>query len=129
MPIRIITIPPPVAILDPITRKPALDPTGAPQTCDFALVLSRLMANPVWSETYAAMRAQAAIMDAFERADGGQLELAEEDWLKLKAAAESPRTHVDTAQGPQLVAGLGMHPAVSRQVVPLLAAIVEAKTK
>lgn len=128
MPIRYIKVPNPVTFVDPITKKTMTEPDGKPVVWTFEQLIQRLMSNPMWAENYEAMRAQQAISDAMDNIRDGYIELAEEDWNRLKLAAESPRTQVDTQNGPQVMIGLGMHPSVVRQILPLLSQIIQAPT-
>ena len=128
MPTRYIEIPDPITLKDPVSKAP-LTTDGQPEVWDFKQIISKIMSNPKWGESYAAMRAQAAIEDALAEAKDGVMVIAEEDWSKLKDAAENPRTQVITSMGPQVMAGFGVHPTLVRQLIPLLAPIVEAKTE
>jgi len=129
MPTRYIEIPTPIILKDPVSKEPLLN-DGQPETWDFKLIISKIMSNPKWGESYAAMRAQAAIEDALAEAKDGVMVVAEEDWNRLKDAAENPRSQVITTMGPQVVQGFfGVHPTLARQLVPLLAPIVDAKTE
>ncbi len=130
MPIRYIKIPAPIVVLDPATRTRVINTEGDPELFSFATVLGWLMRNPIWTESFVAMRAQLAIEKAHElcKVGAGIMELAEEDWLLLKRCVEEPRSFVNTPSGPQIVAGLGVNPAMVGQFVALLAPIVEAKT-
>jgi hypothetical protein len=44
----------------------------------------------------------------------------------LKDAAETQRTSVITTMGPQVLSGFGLHPMLSRQLLPLIVPIIEA---
>ncbi len=125
---RYISIPIPVALHDPLTKQALVNAEGLPETWDFGAILNKLMANPKWAETFANMRSQEAIENAFEESKtSGVMALAEEDWVKLKDAAETPKTQINTVQGAQLVPGYGVHPSLSRQLISLVAPIIEAK--
>lgn len=131
MPIRYIKIPEPVTIVDPVTREPMVI-DGKPETTTFSQLVNRLMGNPLWGETLAAMRSQLAIELALSQAvttGGGVMELAEEDWSRLKSCAESPRSMINTPMGPQVVAGIGVNPMLGAQFVPLLMPIIDATTE
>lgn len=129
MPNRFIEIPSPVPLIDPSTNQPILDEAGKPQTWDFDFVMQKLLSNPMWGESFAAMRSQDAIHDAWKNAKDGVMALAEEDWTRLKQAVEVPRTTVTTPTGGQAVSGFGVHPTLARHLVPLLSAIVDAKAE
>ena len=129
MPIRYMVLPAPVTFKDPLTGKPVLGPTGEPEPpVTFEDYIGRLMHNPLWGESYHGMKAQRAVLDAWEKAKnsvtapkaaeapGLVLSMAEEDWQRLKQAAEFPKP------------GLGYHPALSSQLLPMAAAIIEATT-
>lgn len=126
MPMRYIEIPDTVTLRDPLTKDVLKDQDGKDQIWSFQAIIDKLMSNPKWGETYTAMRAQAAIEDALVDAKDGVMVLSEEDWTKLKDAAETPRTSIITTMGPQVFAGLGLHPKLSRQLLPLLQPIIEA---
>lgn len=128
MPTRYIEIPEPVTLKDPVS-KAVLTTDGQPEVWDFKQIINKIMSNPKWGETYAAMRAQAAIEDALADAKDGVMVVAEEDWTKLKDAAENPRTQVITTMGAQVISGFGVHPTLVRQLIPLIAPIVDAKTE
>lgn len=129
MPNRYIEIPAAVPLLDPSTGKPIPDENGKDQSWDFDFVMHKLMSNPIWGESYAAMRSQDAIHDAWKNAKDGVVTLPEEDWKRLKDTAESPRTTVSTPMGNQAMPGFGVHPMLARCLVPLLSAIVNASDK
>lgn len=122
MPNRYVEIPPPVTVLDPTSNQPIPDE----KPLDFDFVMTKLMSHPVWGESFAAMRSQDAIHDAWKNAKDGVMVLAEEDWTRLKQAVETPKI---TAPTGQVIPGFGVHPTVVRQLVPLLNPIVEAKSE
>lgn len=129
MPIRYITKPAEVALVNPVTKEPLIDKdTGKQAVWTFDQIMHRLMHNPLWNETLAAMRSQQAIMDALEGAIEGVIAIAEEDWTLLKQAAETPRTQIETPQGAAVATGLGLHPTIQRQLLPLLMRIIDAPT-
>ena len=129
MPNRFIIIPEPVVLRDPVSKEEFKTEEGASQRWDFKTILNKLMNNPKWGESYANMRAQESIEDAFENAKDGVMVVAEEDWNKLKDAVETPRFQINSPMGVQVVGGFGIRPDVSRQLLPLLKPIVEAKTE
>lgn len=129
MPLRYIEIPPPVTFLDPITREELMGPDGKLEIWDFKLLLNKIMSNPRWTESYAAMRAQASIENALSDAKDGVMVLSEEDWLHLKNAVEMPRTQLIGTNGIQVIPGFGAHPTLGGQLLPLLVPIVEATTE
>jgi len=126
MPMRYIEIPAAVTLRDPSTKEVLKDQDGKDQTWTFPQIINKLMSNPKWGESYAAMRSQGAIEDALADAKDGVMVLSEEDWTKLKDAAETPRTAVITTMGPQVFSGFGIHPMLSRQLLPLIIPIIEA---
>lgn len=129
MPTRYIEIPAPITIKDPVSKEPLLN-DGKLEIWDFKTMISKIMSNPKWGESYVAMRAQAAIEDALADAKDGVMVVAEEDWNRLRDAAENPRSQVITNMGPQVVQGFfGVHPTLARQLIPLLAPIMDAKTE
>lgn len=129
MPKRYIEIPGPITLRDPRTKE-VLKDGDKEQIWDFGEFLNKLMHNPKWAENYTNMRSQAAIEEAYEEGKAsGILELAEEDWIKLKDAAENPKTQFVSPLGPQVVPGYGLHPTMSRQIIPLVRAVVDAKTE
>lgn len=121
MPMRYITKPADVTLVNPVTKEPLIS-DGKPAVWTFDQLVHRLMANPLWVENLSAMRAQKSILDALENAQDGILVLAEDDWQKLKEAAETPRTTVDNG----VSHGLGLHPTIASQLLPLLMRIIEA---
>lgn len=129
MPNRYIVLPEAIVLRDPLTKEEFKSPDGKPEVWDFKTILNRLMGNPKWGESYANMRSQEAIEDAFENAKDGIVQIAEEDWNKLKDAAENPRYQHNGVMGAQVIGGLGIRPDVVRQLLPLLRPIVEAKAE
>ena len=125
---RFIEIPGPVLLTDPTTGAPIPGDGGKSQAWDFDYVMQKLLSNPVWGETFAAMRSQDAIYDAWKNAKDGVMVLADEDWTRLKQAVETPRTTITTGTGGQVVNGFGVHPMLARHLVPLLSAIVDARS-
>jgi hypothetical protein len=129
MPNRYIEIPAAVLLIDPSTNKPIPGDDGKDQTWDFELVMQKLLSNPTWGESFPWLRSQDAIYDAWKNAKDGVLILAEEDWLRLKQAIETPKTTITTAIGNQIVNGFGVHPSLVRHLLPLLNAIMDAKAE
>lgn len=120
MPIRYIEVPSPIALIDPPTGKPIVDPVGVPIVVKFSELVTRLMVHPLWTETVQAAKAQQDIyreLDAATKEGGsGVMMISDEDWQKLKTSAEAPR-------------GLGVYSTVVSQLLPMLSAITEAKTE
>ena len=118
MPTRKITVPAPVEIIEPMSRKPTGDKVI------FADILWRLLGNPLWQESFAAMRSHATLAKKLnEVIDGAaEFEIGEDDWALLKQAVETPRTVV----GGQIMNGFAFNPAIVGQLVPLLTPIMEA---
>lgn len=129
MPSRYIEIPSPVTLIDPSTNRPIPGEDGKPQAWDFDYVMQKLLSNPVWGESFAGLRSQDAIYDAWKNAKDGVLILAEEDWTRLKQAVETPRTTVTTDAGGQVVNGFAVHPTLARHLVSLLTPIMDAKAE
>lgn len=116
MPIRYITVPPPVTLIDPVTNEPLKNAAGElEKPISFDTIIIRLMAHTLWSETYANTKAQHEVMQALKAQSGGVISLGDEDWQKLKQAAESPRF-------------LAFNPVIIYQLLPLLTAIMDAPT-
>lgn len=132
MPKRYIIIPGDVMIVDPETKAPVPNADGTQQSISFQSFVQRLMHNPKWVENYANMRAQAAILEALAHkawiGDNAVMELAEEDWIKLKDAVEHPKVEYNTAHGRQVVSGYGFHPTLASQLLPLASSIVLAES-
>lgn len=118
MPIRYIEIPTPITLTDPTTRTPLKASNGEPEKpVTFEDVLLRLLQNPLWTESYHAIKAQDEVVKAFEVSkESGVIALAEEDWQRLKQATEFPKT-------------LNYHPVIVHQLLPILSAVMEASTK
>jgi len=123
MAIRYIAIPTSaVTLRDPITQQPLKTPDGLDETVSFDQLLGRLMHNPSWGESYYAIKAQFDILAAWDKAKserdiGRVMLLSEEDWQRLKAAAEFPKP-----------AGFSYHPGLVSQLIPLLQPIFDAGT-
>lgn len=128
MPNRFVEVPEAITLVDPLTNSP-LNENGARVVWDFSSIINKLMTNPLWGESFAAMRSQDAICEAVKDIREGVLVLAEEDWMRLKQAVEFPRTTISTMQGPQVVQGFGLNPVLVRQIVRLLSPIVDAKAE
>lgn len=125
MPKRKILIQPPVRIVDPMTSEPIEGPEGALSFRDF---FRKLFSNPLWNESFAAARAQDAIIRSIEEAltkkeDG--FWVSEEDWKFLETCVNTPRFY---ANG-QVLAGIGYHPAIARQILPFMTAVIDATTE
>lgn len=124
MPKRRIQIPAAITLIDPDTGAASKDPHAR---LDFRAFLLRLFANPLWNESYRAMVAQAAILNAFDACTSSHIELAEEDWYYLEQAAKLPRTASVTSGGLHVVPGIGFTPAVAGQLVSLFQAVLQAE--
>lgn len=125
MPQRYIQIPGPVTIVNQESREPIKSPDGKDATVTFAQLVAKLLNNPQFAESYAAIQSADAITVALDEARDGVMQLAEEDWNRLRDAVQNLRTA--TEHGPQ--AGLGWQPWVTRQLLPLLRAIMTAADK
>ena len=88
-----------------------------------------LLLNPVFSSTYPGVRSAIAIEEAFDDETARMAVLSEEDWAKLKDAAENPKRVSLTEAGSGTQTGYGYHPALTRQLIPLIEAIVKAPDK
>lgn len=132
MPNRYIEIPKAVAVINPENGKPVLDENNKELTWDFDHAMHKLLSNPLWGESFPAMRSQEAIAEAWKivkESGADVLPLAEEDWNKLKQAVETPRTTVMTPVGAQAVPGFGINPTYARYMVSLLTPIMDAKSE
>lgn len=128
MPQRYIKVPDPVVLKNP-EGEPLVESDGTPKApLTLKDIILKLMHNPLWTESYNNIRAADAINRAVEKADG-VIVLSEEDWKKLETAVQNPRTVVLGSGGSQVIVGLGYHPAIVTQVLPLLDAIVNASSK
>jgi hypothetical protein len=117
MPIRYIKIPAPITFVDPTKGEPLKSPSGeVEKPVTFDDVLMRLMAAPMWSESYHNIKAQNEIMQGMKNLVEGVLPLAEEDWHRLKQAVEFPKT-------------LNFNPVLMYQLLPMLTAIMDAPIK
>jgi hypothetical protein len=114
MPIRFIAVPPPIALLDPATRTPLKDEQGQPVApVSLAVFVGKLLYSPVWGESYQTIKSAKAVDRAFAAANG-VVQLAEEDWRRLRDLVENPKH------------GFPFHPAVLPQLLPFLDAIMLA---
>jgi len=118
-----IQIPPPVQFVDPKTKK-AIE--GDEGTLTFVGLLLKIQDNPKWNQSYKLIKAGDAIMQAFEEAgQDGVMVLADADYQELKEAVESPKfLTIHPINGAQVQNGFGIHPRLSRQILPLLDAII-----
>lgn len=123
MPIMQIKVPAPVAFTNPDNGEPIAD-AGA---VTFNTIVSALLNRNKWTASIAMIESSQAIRTAVKEAKDGVILLAEEDWKHLKEAAELPKCLVRTETG-QLAEqdGLGYHPTVTPQLLPLLHAITKA---
>ena len=116
MPIRYITVPSPVTLVDPMTGEALKSPTGGDaEAITFDDIIVRLMQNPMWGESYHNIKAQHEIMQAMSKKEP-VLMLGEDDWQRLKSAAEFPKPNI------------GYNPVLVHQLLPLLSAIIDATT-
>lgn len=131
MPIRYVNVPETVKFKEPFTGELLKTQEGKDEELSFEGFLQKLMHNPMWGETFTNMKAQSVIMAEWERckASGDKvMVLAEEEWSKLKAAAEAPKYEILTPMGSQIRPGYGVHPSLALQLVPLVTAVVDALT-
>ena len=128
MPQRYMIVPEPVTFIDPNTKEPMKDKDGkAWEPLTFKALIERFFSNPKWNENYKNTKSLQAIEKALENANG-VVQLAQEDWEKLKDCAENPKTLLGQGpMGPIIQSGWGFHPSLNTQLIPLLDAIVEAK--
>lgn len=124
MPQRKITFPAAVQLVDPERGQPIEGPEG---TLTFENFIAKLFANPLWNESWKHGMAQQSIARALKEGVGS-IVIAEEDWDYLSAAAKNPRTVLFVAgAGMQIQPGLGYHPSIAGQVVPMQLAIINAE--
>lgn len=120
MPLRYIAIPAPVQFRNPDTDEPVDGPDGQLTWEKFMRAISY---NPLWVENAQAFKAQLAVFTAWDKAKaerdiGRVLVIADEDWQVLKKCIEKPNP-----------VGFGWSPALARQLVPFMDAVLEAGTK
>lgn len=128
MPQRYIKVPSPIQLVDPEKGEPLKDDEGKPQKpVDLKVMIQKLLHNPVWTESYPNVRSADAITKAVA-AGNGVVVLAEDDWKKLEAAVQNPKSVIVMGGSPQVVGGFGYHPIITPQILPLLDAIVNAST-
>lgn len=114
MPIKYVTIPEPITLVEPTTKEPLKDEKGETKPVVFSDFIGKQLFNPMWAESYKNIKSAKAIDKAFSNGSG-VVQLAEEDWKKLKDLIENPK------------GSYGYHAAVMPQLLPFLEAIVEAK--
>jgi len=118
MPLKYITIPAAITLLEPTTKDPLKDEKGIVKPVAFYDFIGKLLFNPKWAENYKAIKAAKAIDRAFEKTQpGAVVQLAEEDWKRLHDLVENPSGQY------------GYHAAVMPQLLPFLDAIMEAGDK
>jgi hypothetical protein len=129
MPQRRIPILGPIELVDPDTGQPAQGPQAV---LDFKGFLQKLFANPLWNESWKHGLAQQSISNALQMAMAKNepcFVIADEDWEFLNAAAKHPRTTAFVVgAGLQVISGLGYHPSVAGQIVPMQLAVINAET-
>jgi hypothetical protein len=113
MPIKYVVVPEPILLRDPVTKEELKDEKGEVKPQTFSDFIGKLLFNPMWAENYKNIKSAKAIDKAFS-AVNGIVQLAEEDWKKLKDLVENPK------------GGYGYHAAVMPQLLPFLDAIMEA---
>lgn len=114
MPFRYIIVPEPILLVEPATKEPLKDEQGETKPQTFADFIGKLLFNPMWAENYKNIKSAKAIDKAVSKNEK-VVQLAEEDWKKLKDVAENPK------------GSYGYHVAVMPQLLPFLDAIMEAK--
>jgi len=115
MPIKYVTVPEPIMLHDPVTKEELKDEKGVAKPQKFSDFIGKLLFNPMWAENYKNIKSAKVIDEAFS--NGSEVvQLAEEDWKKLKELIENPKQ-----------TGYGYHAAVMPQLLPFLDAIMEAK--
>jgi hypothetical protein len=118
MPLKYVTIPEAITLLEPTTKEPLKDEKGVVKPVTFYDFIGKLLFNPKWAENYKAIKAAKAIDKAFEKAAPKTVvQLAEEDWKRLHDLIENPAGQY------------GYHAAVMPQLLPFLDAIMEASDK
>jgi hypothetical protein len=118
---RYIVIPSDVTILGQ-DGKAATNPDGTAVVVTFRQFLDRLQMNPMWTASYAAIKSASAVDIAYNTRLDATMVIDQADWERLKAAVESPST------GPQQT-GLAYPTFVALQILPFMAAIVDAQEK
>jgi hypothetical protein len=118
MPLRKVTVPPPITLTDPLTGQPVEPPNNLLTFHDF---LVRLFNNPLWNDSYQNMVAQRAIADAFKTTESA-VTIAEDDWELLERAVQKPQ--IATPNG--TATGFGFQPWVAQQLLEFCDAIVKA---
>ncbi len=126
MPKRWIKFPDNVVITDPESGKNV-------QTITFGEFLKKLMFNPLWNEGYVQAQAQDSIMRSYESEMRSTCSpgmwVAEEDWKYLEQTARHPRQMLLGPTGVTVQPGFGYHPSISRQLLPMQRAVIEAMTE
>ena len=124
MPKLYIEIPEDIRFVDSKTKEPIQGDDGS---MSFEDLIHKVMDNPKWNQSYKLIKAADAIMKAFEEASDGIMILADTDHKELKEAIENPKVLIITAvHGAQTQPGFGIHPRLSRQMLPLLDPIINA---
>lgn len=125
MPIKIIT-PPDTLTIDIERRLPGGEKETVQKEISFCeFVRENLLSLNHWGNSYPALKSAGAIDKALAEYEGTKVlegdvpvvELAEEDWERLRATLKEP---------PQ---GLGLIPKAGIQLLPYMDAIMDAKTK
>lgn len=117
MPLRYVQVPGPIQV------KEGAEKVGEPMK--FADFIKLVTNNPIWAASYAAIKSMQAIEKALASSNG-VMELAEEDWTRLKGAIETPQS---TDAAGRSIPGYGIHTRFLPQLVPFMDAIMDAKTE
>jgi hypothetical protein len=128
---RWIIFPESLVFYDPIT-KVQLTQDGRVEVLTFGDFLNLIMMNPIWSDGYATAQAQDNILNAFTKAyvakESGMWVLEDPDFKLLEIATKEPRLLHVGPKGAQLIHGFGKHPSMARQFLPMMNAVLQAKT-
>jgi len=124
MPNRYIEVPKePVKLLDPRTKEEVGE-------LDFEELLHKISDNPKWNQKFELSQVLDTVWEEWEackeRGDHVMV-LPEEDWKELAEAVRNPKQLIlYSNRPPEVVAGFGLHPRLSRQILSLTSPIVKA---
>jgi hypothetical protein len=116
MPIKHVIVPTPITLVEPTTKEPLKNDKGEIRPESLKDFVVKLLFNPNWAENYKAIKSASAIDKAFS-SKGPVVQVAEEDWKRLKDCLENPK------------GGYGYHTAVLPQLLPFFEAILHASDK
>lgn len=118
-------IPEPIGVCVPGTKEPLKNPDGSPVFITFEqFVLTAILGeDPRWARGAAWVKAAVAVQLAIENAeDGLSAPISQKDWEKLRDVTLEP-LRADGSSG-----FAGYHPALLRQLVPFIDAILAGET-